>query len=230
MRRTRIVLSHDYALRRSADRVHQWLSAAQVATMGPRLRAFRLLYVLIMPIVSLSRRMSSRTFVCVVSLQNVPDTTPQGFGVMLSHWYLGAQKRGALPRQRGTMREIVDRVRSWQAAGERVAIATVLTTVGSTPRPAGAKMAITAGGKIVGSISGGCVDTDVIEHAVDVLRSGRPQIIEYGYSPDMSWEIGLMCGGSVQVFVEPLGASPAPVDTSWLDALSQAAGDPVCTS
>ena len=128
----------------------------------------------------------------------------------------------------GLMREVVDHIRTWQAAGEHVAIATVLTTVGSTPRPAGAKMAITAGGKIVGSISGGCVDTDVIEHAVDVLRTGRPQIIEYGYSPDMSWEVGLMCGGSVQVFVEPLDASPAPVDATWLDSLSQGSGETVC--
>jgi xanthine/CO dehydrogenase XdhC/CoxF family maturation factor len=126
------------------------------------------------------------------------------------------------------MREIVDRVRSWQAQGEHVAIATVLTTVGSTPRPAGAKMAVTASGKIVGSISGGCVDTDVIEHAVEVLRTGRPEIVEYGHSPDMSWEIGLMCGGSVQVFVEPVDAVPTPVDATWLDTLSQQADDPVC--
>jgi xanthine/CO dehydrogenase XdhC/CoxF family maturation factor len=126
------------------------------------------------------------------------------------------------------MRDVVDSIRAWQAAGEHVAVATVLTTVGSTPRPAGAKMAITAGGKIVGSISGGCVDTDVIEHAIDVLRTGRPRIIEYGYSPDMSWEVGLMCGGSVQVYVEPVDVSPAPVDAVWLETLSQGAGSPIC--
>ena len=126
------------------------------------------------------------------------------------------------------MREIMDRVQAWQAGGEHVAIATVLTTLGSTPRPAGAKMAVTASGKIAGSISGGCVDTDVIEHAVEVLRTGRPQIIEYGYSPDMSWEIGLMCGGSVQVFVEPVEGSPTSVDTAWLDTLAQEAGEPAC--
>jgi xanthine dehydrogenase accessory factor len=126
------------------------------------------------------------------------------------------------------MREIIDRVRSWQAAGENVAIATVLTTAGSTPRPVGAKMAVTATGKVAGSISGGCVDTDVLEHAVEVLRTGRPEIIEYGYSPDMSWEIGLMCGGTVQVFVEPADASPSAVDAAWLDVLSEQAGDPIC--
>ncbi len=123
------------------------------------------------------------------------------------------------------MREIMDRVRLWKAEGEHVAIATVLTTVGSTPRPAGAKMAITASGKIAGSISGGCVDTDVIEHAIEVLRTGRPTIVEYGQSPDMSWEIGLMCGGSVQVFVEPMDSVLVSVDTPWLDVLSEEAGD-----
>lgn len=126
------------------------------------------------------------------------------------------------------MREIVDSVRAWRAEGEHIAIATVLTTLGSTPRPAGAKMAVTASGKIAGSISGGCIDTDVMEHAMEVLHTGRPMIIEYGHTPDMSWEIGLMCGGSVQVFVEPVDALAAPVDAPRLDSLSQQTGDPVC--
>src|ERR671932_147308 len=107
------------------------------------------------------------------------------------------------------MREILDRVEEWRERGERVAVATVLATAGSTPRPAGAKMAMTAYGDVAGSISGGCVDTDVIEHAMEVLRSGRPQIVEYGYSPDMTWEVGLMCGGSVQVFIEPAAGGRA---------------------
>lgn len=130
------------------------------------------------------------------------------------------------------MREILDKVEEWRARGERVAVATVLTTAGSTPRPAGAKMAVTAGGDVAGSISGGCVDTDVIEHAVEVLRTGRPQTVEYGYSPDMTWEVGLMCGGSVQVFIEPLetGASAAadPIDTAWVATLARQAGEPAC--
>ena len=128
------------------------------------------------------------------------------------------------------MREILDRVEEWRDRGEHIAVATVLTTSGSTPRPAGAKMAVTAHGDVAGSISGGCVDTDVIEHAMEVLRSGRPQIVEYGYSPDMTWEVGLMCGGSVQVYIEPLerGAAPAPIDDSWVTTLSQQAGEPSC--
>ena len=105
------------------------------------------------------------------------------------------------------MREILDRVEEWRTRGERVAVATVLATGGSTPRPAGAKMAVTAHGDVVGSISGGCVDTDVIEHAMEVLRSGRPQIVEYGYSPDMTWEVGLMCGGIVHILVYELAGS-----------------------
>ena len=128
------------------------------------------------------------------------------------------------------MREILDRVQEWRTRGERVAVATVLATAGSTPRPAGAKMAVTAHGDVAGSISGGCVDTDVIEHAMEVLRSGHPQIVEYGYSPDMTWEVGLMCGGSVQVFVEPLdGGGTGPVDDAWVADLAQQAGEPSCS-
>jgi xanthine dehydrogenase accessory factor len=90
-------------------------------------------------------------------------------------------------------------------------------------------MAVTANGAMAGSISGGCVDTDVIEHAMEVLRTGKPQIVEYGYSPDMTWEVGLMCGGSVQVFIEPLEAGMAgPVDDRWVVNLAQQAGDPAC--
>lgn len=127
------------------------------------------------------------------------------------------------------MREILERVEEWRTRGERIAVATVLTTAGSTPRPAGAKMAMTARGDVAGSISGGCVDTDVIEHAMDVLQSGRPQVVEYGYSPDMTWEVGLMCGGSVQVFIEPLEAGAAgPLDDSWVATLAQQAGEPSC--
>jgi xanthine dehydrogenase accessory factor len=128
------------------------------------------------------------------------------------------------------MREILNRVEEWRGRGEPIAVATVLTTLGSTPRPAGSKMAVTAHGDVVGSISGGCVDTDVIEHAMEVLRSGQPQIVEYGYSPDMTWEVGLMCGGSVQVFIEPLdGRTAGPtLDDSWVATLTQQAGEPAC--
>jgi xanthine dehydrogenase accessory factor len=88
---------------------------------------------------------------------------------------------------------------------------------------------MTARGDVAGSISGGCVDTDVIEHAMEVLKSGQPQIVEYGYSPDMTWEVGLMCGGSVQVFIEPLDPGAAgPVDDRWVATLSQQAGEPAC--
>ena len=127
------------------------------------------------------------------------------------------------------MREILDRVEEWRGRGERIAVATVLTTAGSTPRPAGGKMAVTARGAMAGSISGGCVDTDVIEHAMEVLRTGRPQVVEYGYSPDMTWEVGLMCGGSIQVFIEPLEPGMVgPVDDSWMTVLVSQAGDPAC--
>jgi xanthine/CO dehydrogenase XdhC/CoxF family maturation factor len=127
------------------------------------------------------------------------------------------------------MREILDAVDDWRRHGERLAVATVLATGGSTPRPTGAKMAITASGKMAGSISGGCVDTDVIEHAIEVLRSGRPQIVEYGFVPDMSWEIGLMCGGSVQVYIEPLEPGMAgAIEDNWLEELVEQSGEAAC--
>ncbi|GAC1403747.1 MAG: XdhC family protein [Chloroflexota bacterium] len=127
------------------------------------------------------------------------------------------------------MREILERVEEWRTRGERVVVATVLATAGSTPRPGGAKMAVTARGDVAGSISGGCVDTDVMEHALEVLRTGQPQVLEYGYSPDMTWEVGLMCGGSIQVFVEPLEESMVgPVDDAWMTDLSLQSGDRAC--
>ncbi len=129
------------------------------------------------------------------------------------------------------MREILDRVEEWRRGGERVVVATVLTTAGSTPRPTSSKMAVTARGQVAGSISGGCVDTDVIEHALAVLTTGRPQILEYGYTPDMGWEVGLMCGGSIQVFVEPLEQGMVgPVDGAWVTDLVQQTGSPACAA
>lgn len=115
------------------------------------------------------------------------------------------------------MREILERIEVWREEGERVAVATVLATRGSTPRPAGAKLAVTLRGDVAGSISGGCVDTDVIEKAMMVLADGRPRIVEYGYVPEMSWDIGLMCGGSVQIFIESLDAMTG-VDSSSASA------------
>lgn len=85
-----------------------------------------------------------------------------------------------------------------------MALATVTWTAGSTPRAIGAKMAVTARGEFVGSVSGGCVEGAVIDQARAVLQSGRPKLVSYGISDDMAWDVGLACGGSIQVFIEKI--------------------------
>ena len=103
------------------------------------------------------------------------------------------------------MHEIVQDVRRWRARGERVAIATVVATRRSAPRPVGAKLAVSEGGELAGSVSGGCVEGDVFEHAREVIRSGEPKLLTYGIEDEQAWNVGLPCGGEIDVFVEPLG-------------------------
>jgi xanthine/CO dehydrogenase XdhC/CoxF family maturation factor len=90
----------------------------------------------------------------------------------------------------------------WQRSGRRVALATVVATWGSSPRPAGSQLAVDEGGRFVGSVSGGCVEGAVIEEARAVLGDGRPRLLEFGVSDDDAWQVGLACGGRIQVFVE----------------------------
>ncbi|MDE8347973.1 MAG: XdhC family protein [Acidocella sp.] len=93
---------------------------------------------------------------------------------------------------------------SWHGAGEQVAIATVTETWGSSPRPAGSRMAVTTSGKMAGSVSGGCIEGAVAETAQQVMASGVPKLLSFGVTNERAWEVGLACGGKVQVFVEPL--------------------------
>jgi xanthine/CO dehydrogenase XdhC/CoxF family maturation factor len=102
------------------------------------------------------------------------------------------------------MKEILADVRRWRAQGEKVAIATVVATRRSAPRPVGAKLAVSESGELAGSVSGGCVEGDVFEHACEVLRSGRPKLLSYGIEDEEAWNVGLPCGGEIDVFVEPL--------------------------
>ncbi|MBV9280956.1 MAG: XdhC family protein, partial [Chloroflexi bacterium] len=92
----------------------------------------------------------------------------------------------------------------WKRQDERIALATVVRTAGSTPRPKGAKMAMTASGKVAGSVSGGCLEAAVFEEGMEVLRSGKPRLLHYGISDEMAWTVGLSCGGQVDIFVEAL--------------------------
>jgi xanthine dehydrogenase accessory factor len=100
------------------------------------------------------------------------------------------------------VKEIAHDVERWRERGERVAIATVVATRLSAPRPVGAKFAVSESGEICGSVSGGCVEGDVFEHAREVLRTGEPKLLTYGISDDDAMGVGLPCGGEIDVFVE----------------------------
>jgi xanthine dehydrogenase accessory factor len=93
----------------------------------------------------------------------------------------------------------------WHAEGEAVALATVTETWGSSPRPSGSRMAIGATGRIAGSVSSGCVESDVVEAAFETLADGQPRLLSYGVSDSDAWSVGLTCGGTIRVFVERLG-------------------------
>lgn len=101
------------------------------------------------------------------------------------------------------MRAIMEELRSWLDAGESIALANVVDSQGSSPRPLGSRMAVTASGRMVGSVSGGCVEGDVFRAAQDVLVSGAPQRLRYGVVDEEGWQVGLACGGAIEVFVEP---------------------------
>ena len=100
------------------------------------------------------------------------------------------------------MKEIVEDVERWRNRGEKVAVATVVATRMSAPRPVGAKFAVSETGAICGSVSGGCVESDVVEQAKDVLANGVPKLLSYGISDDEALGVGLPCGGEIDVFIE----------------------------
>lgn len=102
------------------------------------------------------------------------------------------------------MKELLPEITAWRAAGDRVALATVVKVEGSAPRPVGATMAVSDSGNLTGSVSGGCVETAVFEEAQEVLRTGQPKLIRYGITDEMAWDVGLACGGTIEVFVEPV--------------------------
>lgn len=102
------------------------------------------------------------------------------------------------------MREVAADIARWLANDESVALATVLQTWGSSPRQVGAKLALTASGEVSGSVSGGCVEGAVIETGFSVIKMGKPQLLHFGVANDTAWEVGLACGGSIDVFVQRL--------------------------
>ena len=106
------------------------------------------------------------------------------------------------------MKEILDEVERWRTEGKKVAIATVVATRRSAPRPVGAKLAVSDAGELAGSVSGGCVESDVYESAREVLETGRPKLLSYGIADEEAWSVGLPCGGEIDVFVERLDDEP----------------------
>ncbi len=105
------------------------------------------------------------------------------------------------------MRDVLSAIDQMRAAGQPVAVATVVQTWGSSPRQPGAKMALTPGGDLAGSVSGGCVEGAVFEAGVEALSQGRGHLLHFGVADETAWEVGLACGGSMDVFVQPLEAS-----------------------
>ncbi len=100
---------------------------------------------------------------------------------------------------------VLRRAQAWAEDGLDVALATVVSTWGSAPRPAGSHLVVNERGELVGSVSGGCIEGAVVREALEAIRDGRPRLLEYGVTDERAWEVGLACGGTVQVYVERLG-------------------------
>lgn len=100
--------------------------------------------------------------------------------------------------------DVLTEAAKWRAEGRKVAVATVVQTWGSSPRPAGSQLVVDETGTFVGSVSGGCIEGAVVTEALEVMKSGKPKVLDYGITDERAWEVGLACGGKVKLFVEAL--------------------------
>lgn len=100
--------------------------------------------------------------------------------------------------------DLLELAQDWRENGRQVAVATVVSTWGSAPRPAGSQLVIDQDGNFEGSVSGGCVEGAVVTEAMGVLERGAPKLIEFGVADETAWQVGLSCGGRIRIFVEPL--------------------------
>lgn len=100
--------------------------------------------------------------------------------------------------------DILKSAAAWRESGKKVALATVISTWGSSPRPVGSQLAVDESGNMIGSVSGGCIEGAVVHEARQAMASGKPKLLEFGVTDEMAWEVGLACGGTVRVFVERL--------------------------
>ncbi len=102
------------------------------------------------------------------------------------------------------MIDLLTTIEDWLTKGEEVAVATVVRVIGSAPRPAGARLIVSSGGRMAGSVSGGCIETTVYEEMMKLLSGGPPRLLRFGITEDMIWDVGLACGGTIDVFVQKL--------------------------
>jgi xanthine/CO dehydrogenase XdhC/CoxF family maturation factor len=102
------------------------------------------------------------------------------------------------------VKELLPQIERWREQGEQVAVATVVASRRSAPRPIGSKLVVSERGEVAGSVSGGCVESEVCEAALEVLRTGKPRLLSYGIEDETAFSVGLPCGGEIDVFVEPL--------------------------
>ena len=128
------------------------------------------------------------------------------------------------PEFPGDAGAVIAHLIGWLDGGVDAAMATVVSTWGSSPRPVGSHLGIDADGNMAGSVSGGCIEGAVVKEGLDAMQTGRPRLVEFGVSDDMAWESGLACGGQVRVFVEPL----APWRRLWAEAGRALAGRRAC--
>ena len=98
--------------------------------------------------------------------------------------------------------DVLKAAEDWRKAGRGVALATVVETWGSAPRPVGSNLVLDEEGNFLGSVSGGCVEGAVVTEAMDVIDSGKPKVLEFGVADETAWKVGLSCGGTIRVYVE----------------------------
>ncbi len=104
----------------------------------------------------------------------------------------------------GSEDDVLSTAAKWKDEGREVALATVVTTWGSSPRPVGSQLAVDGDGNFSGSVSAGCVESAVVEAAAEVIANGAPKLIEFGIGDDQAWEVGLSCGGNIEIYVEKI--------------------------
>jgi xanthine/CO dehydrogenase XdhC/CoxF family maturation factor len=100
--------------------------------------------------------------------------------------------------------DILEQAAEWRTQGKGVAIATVVTTWGSSPRPVGSQLAVDDSGAMIGSVSGGCIEGAVVREAQEVIAGGAPRLLDFGITNEQAWDVGLACGGKLQIWLEAI--------------------------